>query len=68
MKSKASAAIKFKAKEPCYGCGKECYDLPVETVLKRHKFCSRLCLHINYFKFPSLQLNHYHERTTIHTS
>lgn len=58
---KAKQKPTFQTKEPCYGCGVEMYVLPVETVFRKHKFCSRTCLHVNYFKFPSLQNTHHHE-------
>jgi hypothetical protein len=56
----------FSQKEKCHGCDKQLYDLPVEAVLTKHKFCSRECLHTNYFKFPSLQNHHHEQQQEIH--
>lgn len=61
MKSKGSR-LTVATKQTCYGCGVELYDLPVETIFKKHSFCSRECLHVNYFKFPSLQLTHHEQQ------
>lgn len=54
------AKVIFREKVRCDGCGAEHYELPVATLITKLKYCSRECLHINYFKFPTLQ-KHYYE-------
>ena len=64
--NKIMAKITFRPKLTCDGCGAEHYELHVVTLITKKRYCSRECLHINYFKFTSLQNHHYeHESKEI---